>query len=211
MRFLKVFIPYTILLVGILGLFDWKSIRKNYWKFFPPYLIIMGLIEISRRACIEISSVYAFLTILTVPIEFLFFFWLLSKYSQMKLPIITGGVVYLLVCFIEFAEINTLSNDYFMSFSYSVGNIILLILILQYFYKLIYSDKILFFYQERMFWVSLGLLVYFLGTLPYFALFNLMLSKYFDLFVSYSWIQIFLNYTMYLLFAASFIWGEKEK
>ncbi len=211
MIYCRNFLPFFIFLVAIIGLLKWNDVKKNYWKSFPLYLLIIALGEYIRFFELSISTIQTRLIQLTVPIEFLFFFLLFYKNIQKKLPIIIGSVVYIIAFLVESLWFDTMKSNYFMSFSYSIGNIILLIFILQYFYILIYSDRILYFYHERLFWVSLGLLVFFLGTLPYFGLYNLMLSKYFDLLVSYTWVQIFLNYTMYLLFAASFIWGEKEK
>lgn len=211
MRFLKSGIAAIIIMAGLVGFINWRSVKNTYWRYFPFYLISVAGIEILRVKFMNIEFIYSFLTIVITPIEFLFFFWLFAKNNQKKLPIIIGCIIYLIIFLVETVWIDTLKSDYFMSFSYSIGNVILLIFILQYFYKLIYSDRILYFHYERMFWVSLGLLIFFLGTLPYFGLYNLMLSKYFDLLVSYTWLEIFLNYVMYSLFAASFIWGGKEK
>lgn len=211
MRIFKSATPFLIFLVGMVGFIKWQNIKKTYWAYFPFYLIIIALFNIARRYWMDTALIYSFLSIAVVPLEFLFFFWLFYKNGQKKLPIIIGSIIYMIAFLIETFGVDTMKSNYFMSFSYSIGNIILLIFILQYFYKLIYSDRILNFYRERMFWVALGLLVFFLGTFPYFGLYNLMLSKYFNLLVTYTWVEIFLDYTMYLLFAASFIWGEKEK
>lgn len=213
MLYFKYTVPAFIFFAAIIGFTKWGEIKKSYWSTFPFYLIIISILEVSRYIFywMKIPTLKTFIGLVVVPFEFLFFFWLFYMNSQKKLPIIIGSVVYVIAFLIEIFWVDTMKSSYFMSFSYSIGNIILLIFILQYFYKLIYSDRILNFYHERMFWVSLGLLVFFLGTLPYFGLYNLMLYKYFDLLVSYTWVEIFLNYTMYLLFAASFIWGEKEK
>ncbi len=212
MIYFRNILPFFIFLVAVIGLLKWDDVKKTYWKYFILYLLIIALGEYIRFFELKISTIQTILIQLTVPIEFLFFFWLFYKNSQKKLPIVIGGAIIYTIAFLtETFLVDTMKSNYFMSLSYSIGNVILLIFILQYFYKLIYSDRILNFYQERMFWVSLGLLVFFLGTLPYFGLYNLMLTKYFNLLVIYTWLEIFLNYAMYLLFAASFIWGEKQK
>ncbi len=204
--------PFIILLSCIIGFIYWESVKKSYWKFFPLYLLIVTTSEIARYLPIygfKIESLH-FLLINIIPIEFLFFFWLFYKNSQKKSHLFIGSAVYLIAFLIENIWADTMKSNYFSSFSYSIGNIILLFFILEYFYRLMNSDRILNFKKERMFWVALGLLVFFLGTFPYFGLYNLMLSKYFSLLVSYTWVEIFLNYAMYLLFAASFIWGKEN-
>jgi hypothetical protein len=197
------------LLAGIIGLVHWRNIKNSYWRYFPFYLIFLAILETSTYF-VGNSIVKYINTFILIPAEFLFFFWLFYQNSQKKRFIFIGVFVYLLSFFIEVGFAEKVKSGLFLSFPYSVGNLILLIFILQYFYKLIYSDRILFFYRERMFWVALGLLIFFLGTFPYFGLYNLMLTKHFDLLVTYTWVEIFLNYTMYLLFAASFIWGKEK-
>ncbi len=210
MAFFKLMTPIFVLFAGIIGFIKWKNITNTYWIFFPFYLVIVALTEVARFYWMNIPSVYTILATVIVPVEFVFFFFLFYKNSQNRITIIIGSIIYIIIFLLETIWGDLMKSDYFMSISYTVGNLILLIFILQYFYKLIYSERILYFYHERMFWVSLGLLVFFLGTFPYFGLYNLLLTKHFKLLVSYTWVEIFLDYAMYLLFAASFIWGKEK-
>ncbi len=210
MRLFNSIIPYLILTVGIIGFIKWNNIKKDYWRYFPFYLVVLGIINMARRYWMKMEVVNKMLSTYVIPLELLFFFWLFYKNSQKKAFFIIGGAVYLIAFLIENIWVDSVKSNYFMSFSYSIGNIILLVFILEYFYRLMYSDRILNFKRERMFWVSSGLLVFFLGTFPYFGLYNLLLTKYFNFLVSYTWVEIFLNYAMYLLFAASFIWGKEK-
>ncbi len=59
-----------------------------------------------------------------------------------------------------------------------------------------------------LFWVSLGLLLYYLGTFPYYGLRNTFVKDFHDVFVTYTYIEYFLNSLMYLMFTISFIWGN---
>lgn len=198
------------LLAGIVGLIKWQNIKNTYWKYFPFYLILIALLENTLYYWLSPKLVNNLEAFVVIPFEFLFFFWLFYRNSQKKSFILIGFFVYLLSFFMEMVFAEKVKSGLFLSFSYSIGNLILLIFILQYFYKLAYSDRILYFYKERMFWVAFGLLVFFLGTFPYFGLYNLLLTKYFNLLISYTWVEIFLDYAMYLLFAASFIWGKEK-
>jgi hypothetical protein len=145
-----------------------------------------------------------------IPFEFLFFSWLFYKNLYKKPIVIWGSCLYIFAYLLEHILFKFKKDYFFFSFSYSIGNIILLIFILMYFYKLTYSERILFFYKEKMFWVALGCLIFYLGTFPYYGIFNLLLKNHYELLVSYTWVEIFLDYTMYLLFAASFIWGKEK-
>ena len=187
-----------------------EKYQENCWKYFPFYLVVLSILNIARRYWMKIEVVNKMLSTYIVPLEFIFFFCIFYENSPKKAFFIIGGTIYLIAFLIENIWVDSVKSNYFMSFSYSIGNIILLIFILEYFYRLMYSDRILNFKRERMFWVSSGLLVFFLGTFPYFGLYNLLLTKHFKLLVSYTWVEIFLNYAMYLLFAASFIWGKEK-
>ena len=197
------------LLASIVGLVNWQKIKHDYFISFPIYLLLIAILEIicfwRLGELAKILDVF-----ILIPLEFLFFFWLFYKNSQKKRLILIGSFVYLISFIVEIFIAERINKGYFLSFSYSIGNIVLLVFILQYFYYLVFTERILFFYRERMFWVALGLLVFYLGTFPYFGLYNLLVTKHFKLLISYTWVEIFLDYTMYLLFAASFIWGREK-
>ena len=84
----------------------------------------------------------------------------------------------------------------------------MLILILSYFFQLVTSNSILNFKNNMLFWVCLGMLLYYLGTFPYFGLRNTFATNFQDVFNTYTYIAYFLNALMYLMFTISFIWGK---
>src|SRR5690606_11215057 len=142
---------------------------------------------------------------------FIFAFWLLLKKAETKTHqtlILCGMGVYLLSFFIEI--LTNQKELFFPSTSYTIGDIFMLLFILYYFWRLSSSKKILGFYKERMFWVSTGMLFFWLGSLPYFGLFNLLSTRYPHLLLNYSWVMISLNYLMYGLFTVSFLWGKEN-
>jgi hypothetical protein len=99
---------------------------------------------------------------------------------------------------------------WFSSFSYTIGNIILLGLILSCLYKIIKSDDILQFRASMMFWVCLGLLFFYLGSLPFFGLWNYLNNNHPAIFDNYWYIQMALNYLMYFTFSLGFIWHKPK-
>ena len=149
------------LLAGIIGIIKWQNIKNTYWKYFPFYLILIAMLENMLYYWLPKLIVNYIDTFILIPGEFLFFFWLFYKNSQKKLPIIIGSCVYILSFVAENIFAEKINKGYFLSFSYSIGNLILLIFILQYFYYLIFTERILFFYRERMFWVASGLLIFY--------------------------------------------------
>ncbi|NBA87353.1 hypothetical protein GVN16_16380 [Emticicia sp. CRIBPO] len=213
--FLKL-LNVVILLSGVAGFVRWKEIKDSYWKWFPVYLIILGLLNLLAFYMIDTKNIKSnqwLVIYLIIPFEFLFAFWLFLKKAEtrpQKTLILTGMGVYLLSFFIEILLKEEMKELYFLSFSYTMGNIFMLIFILLYFWKLSVSEKILFFYRERMFWVCVGMLFFWLGSLPYYGLFNYMVKNFMNILPAYAWLMLSLNYLMYTLFAVSFIWGKEN-
>jgi hypothetical protein len=90
-----------------------------------------------------------------------------------------------------------------------VGSIFLIITIIFYFIQLLKSDKIIVFHKNLLFWISIGLLLFHTGTLPFaikttsYALLNGIHNLFLII-----WI---LAIIMYLIFTFGFIWSKKEE
>ncbi len=197
----------------VTGFVYYKKLRFSVYKWFPVYLAFIVLSELLGEI-LRVPSLAkfnsAYFNDLVIPVEFLFFFWLFfqsfkkSKYKT--LPVICS-VIYLgawitdLVYFSRFLS-------YFYFFSYTFGNLLLLVLILVFFIQLVNSDAILSFRKNILFWVSLGLLIFYLGSFPYYGLRNLIVYKYPVFNTIYGHVVVVLNCIMYLMFTLSFIWGK---
>lgn len=195
------------------GIFFWKRIKEIPSRLFVIYLGIIISSELISAMLeyyeIKHQDLYTFFVI---PLEFLFFHWLYYQFSTIKERhrIIVCGVIYIIAFFIERVFLNDPQKYSFSSFSYTIGNCVLLFIIFQYFIRLVNSDRILYFYHERLFWISCGLLLFYLGTSPYYGLNNYLYNSYPNIFWTYTYVMYFLNCSMYLLFAASFIWGKEN-
>ncbi len=204
------------LLACVIGFIYWKKIRNTYWRWFPVYLGLIVMIELTGKVLLDVfddrASNIALYNYFGIPIQFLFFIWLfycIFKNKKIKRWPIVGLVTYLGAWITERFFL-TDTRTWFMSFSYTVGNAILLILIILFFIKFINSDEILDYKQSMMFWVSLGLLLFYLGTFPYYALRNTLHDNYRQLFNIYFYTSFILDYAMYILFSIAFIWGKAK-
>ncbi len=205
----------VMLLAGITGFLKWKEIKGSYWKWLPVYLVLLGGINVLAEFLTSQNlKLYnrALIIYFVIPGEFLFAYWLVLKKMETRLHktlIWSGMGLYILVTLMEVWQKGT-DGIPFLTISYTLGNIFLLAFILLYLWQLAVSEKVLYFYRERMFWVSVGMLFFWLGTLPYFGLYNLLSTSYPGILESYAWVMLGLNYLMYILFAASFIWGKEN-
>ncbi len=214
-EFLRNFVVFTEFLSFIIGLFFLRKLTSIHWKLFPFYLGVIFSIEVLAWYFIQKKlfdyNVYLY-RFIAQPIQFFFIFWLyykILKLKQKQLMLILFSTIYTVSWLLEYYIIPR-ERHASLSISFSVGSLLLLILILIYFYKLIYSAKILNFYHDRAFWVSSGILIYYLGSFPFYGLFNLLIQKYQTLHFLYFQVVLVLSSSMYLLFSASFIWGKEK-
>jgi hypothetical protein len=94
-----------------------------------------------------------------------------------------------------------------MSLNTTVGNLFLLILVMLEFLNQIKSDMIMSFKENKMFYINIGVTLFYIGNMPFFALYFdiLEIPKYWNNYYIYFMVS---NCLMYLLFAASFVWGK---
>ncbi|MDX5586312.1 MAG: hypothetical protein QNK20_15610 [Aureibaculum sp.] len=89
-----------------------------------------------------------------------------------------------------------------------IGSIFLVISILFYFIELLKSEKIMVFHRLLLFWISVGLLLFYTGTIPFMLKWNgyMIIPGVHKLFL----IVYILAIIMYLTFTFGFIWSKKE-
>lgn len=200
----------------ITGFLYWNKIRHTYWKWFPVYLAIIFLIEITGEYFLHVRNdlrvniiLYSYLGI---PLQFFFFYWIFYRqFVKTRLaiwPLISAAIYF--ICLVADLPYLSKINFYFESFSYIMGCIFLLILLLIFFSRFIRSDDILHYRTSIMFWVCLGLLLFYVGCMPFFAFRKVLYNDYRDFFYIYWYVQFCFNYLMYLLFIIAFIWGKPK-
>ncbi len=194
---------------ALTGFANWKKLKNSYWRFFPIFLLLIFINEIIGKIINLYSQPVnaAFYRYYGIPVQFLFYFWLFYNYFKKtkfsKWPLV-GVATYIISWLLEMFFLK-LKDIWFMSFSYTIGNIILLVMIIVFFVMFINSDEILDYKKSLMFWTALGLIVFYLGTFPLYALRNTLVLHYPKVFYTYYYVSFFLNYCMYLLFITGFI------
>ena len=197
-------------LCAIVALIKFKVIKNTYWKWFAFFIVYIFIIEkygtyIFELLSIEKKKYFAFIGI---PLEYVFFFWLYSIKSlkNKKLFIVFTSLYFLSFIPIEFYF---KSFDIIYSFNSTVGSFLLMILVFLEFKKQIQNDDILNFKENKMFYINIGIMLFYIGSLPFYGLYNLLVKEpeIWNIYYLYSLIA---NCIMYLLFTASFIWGKPK-
>lgn len=188
----------------------YKKVREKYWIWFAVYLLVIFLCECFGKwghEWVQYNKT-SFYNYFVIPLQFLFFFWLYA-YKSLNRPRLF--YLFTLIYALSFFpyEIFFKTSKIIFSFNYTLGCLLLLILVIMEFYKQITSPNILLFKSNIMFYINIGVTLFYIGTLPLFS-FYFLIYQYPDF-----W-EIYFNYfliscvIMYLLFSISFIWGKQN-
>lgn len=200
----------------ITGFIYWKKIQGSHWKYFPFYLSVIVLAEIVSLM-IDKTGAYdlkvGMYNYFVIPLEILFIVWLFYKefeHSNMRrLPLAAAGIYF--VCWLTDMFLVAKNTIWWVnSFSYTTGILLILILILSFLYVLATGDEILFIKNNMMFWVCLGLFVFYFCSLPFFGMGNYLFAHHKAIYIGYAYATYFLNFIMYTFFIISFIWGKPK-
>ncbi len=197
----------------ITGFLYWKKIKNSFWRWFPVYLGVIFLTEITGEYFLyelhDLETNIAIYSYFGIPLQFFFLYWLFYQHfkntKNSKWPLLSAAIYSF--CWLG----DTFFFDMlFDSFSYTIGCTLLLILLLIYFIKFLNSRQLLSYKFSMMFWVCLGVLIFYIGALPFFGLRTVYYSQFPEFFYVYWYVQFVLNYLMYISFCISFIWGQPK-
>lgn len=133
-------------------------------------------------------------------------------YKYLKTPLFKKWIkifitIFLIVHFLNWSFIQNFIIEGAV-FPRIIGSIFLIIIIIFYFIELLRSEKIVVFHRLLLFWISIGLLLFYTGTIPFTLKWNgyMIIPGIHELFL----IVYILAIIMYLFFTFGFIWSKKE-
>lgn len=192
------------------GIFYFRKMRNTYWAILLFYLAYVVCYELLTFFFYEklSASIWGILIFIQIPLEFMLYIWLYASKS-LKRPKLFWIFTFVFIGSVLIDESIEQGDYYFNSFNYIIGSLILLILVTLEYFQQIKSDDILVFKQNRMFYVNIGVVLFFIGNLPFFGLYYPMMKQP-DLWNNYYIYFMLSNCALYLLLAASFIWGKEK-
>jgi len=198
-------------LSSVISVLYYNRIKNQYWKYFVYYLIFIFLAEAIGKwgtSIVDLNKI-GFYNYIVIPIEFIFFYWLYAAKSLNKPKLFIGLSLLYVISFIPSELFFTSARKVMYSLNYTLGCLILMILVVMEYYKQINSSNILDFDKNRMFYINLGVTLFYIGTLPFWTFFEL-LKSYREIYNIYYASFLVLGVVMYLLFSISFIWGKQN-
>ena len=214
------FVLYSELLAAIVGTIYFNKYKHTYLKYFLYLLWYITLTEFTAWYATENHVLgffdengthynYWFYNLLYM-ITFMFLYYIYFKSINTKKY--RKWIKVFLISYVIIATINwSFVQNFFFDWSEIptvIGSIFLIITILFYFIELLKSEKIIIFHRMLLFWISVGLLLFYSGTIPFTLKFNgyALIPGVHKIFL----IQFILAIIMYLTFTFGFIWSKKE-
>lgn len=195
-------------LACIAGFANRKRFAHPAFWWMPVYLLVITVSEILNYAAAKLGFAHtnALISQVLTPLQFLFIFWFITRFLPLKrnMVYVVLSAIYLMALSADQWYFKGQENV-FMSFSYSVGNILLLLAIIAFFLSFSATEQILEFKKSAIFWIAVGFIVYYLSTFPYYALFNYWWTKKIHFAYQYFYASMVASCLMYGLFTYSFL------
>ncbi len=184
-----------------------KRVKGSVIRFLPLYIcaiVLFDLVAFYRRYS-GLSNTW--INDVVIPFEFcylmLLFRCFLVKGNLRKIVIMFLGIylIFFVADVVFYRE--TYSRLYLRS--YLAGVLGLLVIIVMYCYELMNSDKLFRFYRQPEFWICAGVLLFYLGTLPFHLAWNIASVKFAKAYINTKGIFYSLICIMYLFFSISIV------
>lgn len=101
-------------------------------------------------------------------------------------------------------------NDKFVTFNYTIEAAFVAACCLHYLFECMNSQSLMLVYKDTLLYLSLGTLLFYLGTLPLHSMYNYLYKTHRDIFMAYYKLSFILNYMMYLLISFGILWTRKK-
>lgn len=215
------FVLYSELISAVVGTFYFYKYKNTYLKYFLLLLWYITITEFTgwygginkvfgfyhENGYYYISWMYNLLRIVTFTTLFFIYFKCL-KTKIFRKWILIFAFTYIIIVIINWWIIQSFIFEK-SEMPKIIGSIFLIVSIIFYFVELLRSEKILIFHRLLLFWISVGLLLFYSGTIPFALKYNgyaLIPGIPTHLFM----IIYILAIVMYLTFTFGFIWSKKE-
>lgn len=207
-------IKFLELITAILGSVYYKKYSHTFLRYFLFLLWFVVGVEFTMWALKHYNDIrFQNNFIYNVVTSILYIYFFLLYYNVIKTPRYKRLVFFFLVAFVLAVTINFLwiqglmLTTPFHSYPFTIGAILLILTIGLFFVEILNTEKVLYFKKYLMFWISVGLFLYYTAIIPYIISLNFLPA--FRNSSSWSFIIFTLNLMMYACFSIGFIVSKK--
>ncbi len=206
--FFRLIVPVICFITTIVGFINLKKLKSNFWfSLFPYYLFIIASLDFFGYFITKQHSNTVYFTYLVFPIQGLFHILLYYSNSKIKSHKYFIKLILLALLISYFWFWFFLSSDIQLLTVIYNNNVLiaLFIVILLYFFELFNSENIFHFQEDLRFWISIGLIIFYLFGFPYSTFRSLVFSGNYNIGMPMFYVHNSLSCLMYILFAIGII------
>jgi len=188
----------------------YNKYKRTALKLLPWLLGMILLVELCGIWVYEELEYNAFLFNITNILFFMFFFHVFYhflRYRPNKKWAIVCAVVFGIIAFIDIFKFDFIKES--QLYSYFAGACLLISCIILYFIEMLRSSRVLSIRQDLMFWISTGLLLFYVGYLP-IKLTRKVFSTAIDNYLILALVHLLLIIFMNIFFIIGLIWKRKN-
>jgi hypothetical protein len=207
-------IKYLELATGIVGLLYFKKYSNTFLRYFLYMLWVVIVVEFTisfLKQHYEIKPNHFIYNVLT-SVQYVYYYLLYYKmlrdpvYRKWVKGFLIIFVVSVVINFVQFQKLDVTTT--FHSHTFTIGAILLIATIGFFLIEILNNEKVLYFKRYLMFWISIGLFVFYTGIIPFVLSLNFLPALL-------SWdtlaINFFtLNFVMYACFTIGFILSRPD-
>ncbi len=203
-EYIGIILPAITLLTAI-----WRGSSSFSFDVFFRYILCYIMVNETLGIIVQLYTPYSnfFLYNIYSFIIFILFIQLFYRHTnsvKWKKRMNVFSVLLVLIFIAENLYLRNLFTE-MQFYTYIPGAIFLILTVSGYLYEIIDSDRIIYFYKLRSFWVGMGLLLFYVPFIPILVSYN---YELFDLNVQTTLI-LSLNIIMHVCFIISYLWAEK--
>lgn len=198
--------PWYALLIAafIAAIWQWpkyKNTSQKYFLFFLAYIIVHEVAGYISGEVLEQQNISNLIYNIFIVISFLFYMYWYRLILQNK-KLVNICVLVLIIAIVYSCLVDGLSERIWDIPVY-VGAIAILLCSVMYFSSLLQNREVVHFYKLQVFWIATGVLVFYVGIIPWFFFEELKES-------SKEFYLTSLNVLLYLCFFISFLCLNKK-
>ncbi|MTI22303.1 hypothetical protein E1176_14825 [Fulvivirga sp. RKSG066] len=206
-------LKFIELITAVIGSVYYKKYAHTFLKYFLWLLWLVVGVEFSMWFLkhYEIRSQNNF--IYNVLTSVMYLYYLTLYYKEIKTKRYRKWVLAFIITFSAAITINfifiqkLMTTSLFHSYTFALGGILLIAAIGLFLLETLNSEKVLYYKKYLLFWVSIGLVLYYASIIPYAISLNFLPEFRF----SETWIAIIftINLVMYTCFSIGFVVSKK--
>ncbi len=195
---------------AIASIIYWYKYKDTALRYFPILLVLTFFLEFYGEWLYVTLGYNALFYNLYNSLFFLFFYHVFRSFIKnrnFKKWILYSAILFLAATFIDpFFESFI---DFPQLLSYIVGGCVLIFCIILYYIEILTTSKILVIKHDILFWISVGLLLFYVGYLPIKFTRTFFASSQ-DLFMTLRLVHWILIFIMHSCFIIGFVWTKKR-